>query len=459
MIRTGILWIFWTFSLQSKADSHAFTIQHTCDTDYWHTITCSIQLPVTSSGNKNISYWLNLLNDENQIFTCPLQIEHEVYRCVLDRGDTFTDWENFTVKLYHSENSQNDSYLLDSSFIPAKSIKPNAPYNLTLQYINGIHHFSWENGYENHTYQKALLFIYNFLYYKDGHHGNTSVHPDNKTIEIDETRFEPESKYTAMVRTRIMESNTYNGKWSEWSVATKWTTKHRDKPNQSTIRQINGMIAVGTFVMLGLIILLLSVPAARMKIKEIVWVPTPATYFQPLYTHYQGNFQGWVLAKSPLQDVHVPEECSTIDKIAEVITMLQDQAGKSNVYPPEQCHTPYVGPSTELWAPCQTFDTCSETSIPCEDFSLFCEALPDEVDNLMQSLNTACFTEDELSLKASSLKSLESLGNGEPSEAPVIITPTSVCFKQDYCTLTDTPTGPVPTFTRDVELNGDLSND
>lgn len=169
--------------------------------------------------------------------------------------------------------------------------------------------------------------------------------------------------------------------------------------------------------------------------------------------------KGWVLAKSPLQDVHVPEECSTIDKIAEVITIYKDQAEKSNMHPMTQCHTPYVGPSTELWAPCQTFDTCSVTSIPCEDFSLFFEALPDKADNLMQSLTTACFTEDELSSKACSLKSLESLGNGGPSEAPVIFFPTSLCFKQDYCTLMDTPTGPVPTFTGDVELNGDLFSD
>lgn len=165
--------------------------------------------------------------------------------------------------------------------------------------------------------------------------------------------------------------------------------------------------------------------------------------------------KGWVLSKSPLRDVHVPEECSKIDKIAEVMTILQDQSEKPDGYPSAQCHTPYVGPTTQLWAPCQPFDTCSETSIPCEDFSLSCEALPDKVGNLMQWLTTVCFTEDELSLKASvlSLKSLESLGNWEPCEAPVIINPTPVCFKQDYCTLTDTPAGPVPTF-RDVELNG-----
>ncbi|KAA0705433.1 hypothetical protein E1301_Tti016993 [Triplophysa tibetana] len=365
MVRTGILWIFWTLSLQSRDYSHASTNQHNCDTDYWLTITCSIPLPVTSSGNKNISYWLKL-DDEQQTFTCPLHTENEVHRCVLDREYTFMDDEYLTVTLYRSENSQNDSYLSDSVFYPAKSIKPNAPYNLTLQYTNGSYHFSWEDGYEKHLYQEALLFNYNFLYYTDGDHGNTSVYTDDKTIGIDETFFDPESAYTAMA---------------------------------------------------------------------------------------------WVLAKSPLQDVHAPEVYSTIDKITEVITIYKDQAEKSNMYPLAQSHTPYVGPSTELWAPCQNFDTCSGTMISCEDFSLSCEALPDKANNLMQSLTTACFTDDELSSKASSLKSLESLGNDGTSEAPVISFPTSLCFKQDYCTLTDTPTGPVPTFTGDVELNGDMHND
>ncbi|KAL0197165.1 hypothetical protein M9458_005705 [Cirrhinus mrigala] len=105
------------------------------------------------------------------------------------------------------------------------------------------------------------------------------------------------------------------------------------------------------------------------------------------------------------------------------------------MYPTGQCHTPYVGPTAEIWAPCQMPDTCSETSILCEDFPLF-------LGNLFQSLNVKCLSGDVL---------LECLEDCEASEEPAIINPVPVCFKQDYCTLTNTPTGPVPTFNGDVE--------
>lgn len=64
----------------------------------------------------------------NRTFTtCPLQIEHEAHSCVLkkheDNEDTFKDFDDFTVTLHHSENGQNISNLLDSSFVPAKNSK------------------------------------------------------------------------------------------------------------------------------------------------------------------------------------------------------------------------------------------------------------------------------------------------------------------------------------------------
>ncbi len=152
------------------------------------------------------------------------------------------------------------------------------------------------------------------------------------------------------------------------------------------------------------------------------------------------------------------EDFSKIDKISEVLTTLQDQVEKTGMYPTAQYHTPYVGPTAEVWAPCQMSDTCSATSIPCEEFSFFCDELPDKVDNLFQSLNLVCLSGDVLSLKDSAL-SLEGLEDCEASEAPVILNPVPACFKQDYCTLTNTPTGPVPTFTRDVEQEENTSND
>ncbi|XP_026068122.1 interleukin 21 receptor, tandem duplicate 2 [Carassius auratus] len=271
-----------------------------------------------------------------------------------------------------------------------------------------------------------------------------SVFKQDNDIQIDEMNFDPGTTYIVMVRTMIENGSVYRGMWSDWSSAVKWKTAHKDEPSQVS------KIAIGMLSVVGLLILLMAIPATRFKMKEISWVPTPATYFQPLYQNHHGNFQCWVLAKSPLQDFQVMEDFSKIDKISEVITTLQDQVEKMGMYPTAQCPTPYVGPTTEVWAPCQMTDTHSETSISCEDFSLFCEELPEKVGNLIQSLNVTCLSGDVLSLKNSAL-SLECLEDCEASEAPVVINPVPVCFKQDYCTLTNTPKGPVPTFNRYLE--------
>lgn len=47
-------------------------------------------------------------------------------------------------------------------------VKPKAPFNLTLLYVNGTYHFFWKNGYEDHRYGDALPIMYKFLYYRDG---------------------------------------------------------------------------------------------------------------------------------------------------------------------------------------------------------------------------------------------------------------------------------------------------
>ncbi|XP_051569585.1 interleukin 21 receptor, tandem duplicate 2 [Myxocyprinus asiaticus] len=453
---TGIFCILLAFPLQPKASSHALPDGYTCVTDYWLTINCSLKIPVTPARATNRSYWLKFdQNKENVTFECALQRAYEDYSCTYSFEEKafsgFMDIDQYTITLFYLENGQNNSLLLESSYYPAKNIKPKPPDNFMFQYANGTYHFKWQSGYEHHVYGKVLPFMYEFLYYKEGDRGSEVIaHPE--MLQIDELKLVRGAQYTAMVRTGIDQNHFYNGTLSDWSIAIKWKTTLEDQSNQV------GRIAIITCLMLGFLILLLSVPVARMKIKEIAWVPTPATYFQPLYQHYQGNFQCWVLAKSPIQDVCVMEEFSTIDKIAEAKTTLQDYGEKTDVHPSAQCYTAYVGPTAAIWAPFQTTDVCSETSIPCEELSLSCEELPDQVDDLIQCLSTVCCSGDVLSLKNSvlSLESSESCGS---SEAPAIINPTPVCFKQDYCTLTDTPQGPVPTFTKDAELDGNTSTE
>ncbi|XP_043090928.1 interleukin 21 receptor, tandem duplicate 2 isoform X2 [Puntigrus tetrazona] len=447
MSRIGIFCIFLAFSAQVKAASHG----RICVSDYWYTISCSLKLPIASS--RNISYWLEAHSIiSNQNYSCQPQRVHEDHVCNFTTENIFKSFDKYSMTLYYSENGTTNSSLLDGSFKPVKNIKTKTPFNLTLQYANGTYRFFWKSGYENHDYREALPIIYEFKYHKDGDTTSVNVHPSNEVVQLDETKLDPNTVYTVMVRSTVDKINGYSGTWSDWSSSVKWKTAHKDEPSQL------GKIGIGILVLVILLILLMSIPAARFKMKEISWVPTPATYFQPLYQNYQGNFQCWVLAKSPLQDFQVMEDFSKIDKISEVLTTLQDQVEKTGMYLSGESHTPYVGPTAEVWAPCQLPDTLSETSIPCEEFSLFCEELPDKVDNLFQSLNLTCLNGDVLSLKDSAL-SLECLEDHEASEAPVIINPVPTCFKQDYCTLTNTPTGPVPTFTRDVQQDDKTSKD
>ncbi|KAK2916630.1 hypothetical protein Q8A67_001004 [Cirrhinus molitorella] len=447
MNHARIFYIFLAFSQPLKAASQGLT----CVTDYWNTISCSLKLPVTPSRN---IYQLeaHLIKVNPNKIKCQFQRVREDYICSLTVSEVIKDFHKYSMKLYYLGNRTENSSLLDAVFEPVKNIKPKTPFNLTLQYANGTYDFCWMSGYERHQYRKALTIMYEFKYYKDKDLKNeVSVQPDKEKIQIDEMTFDPGTAYTVMVRSKIDNGKVYRGTWSDWSNEVKWKTAYRDGANQVS------SIAIGMFSIIGLLILLMSIPAARFKMKEISWVPTPATYFQPLYQNYQGNFQCWVLAKSPLQDFHVMEDFSTIDKISEVITTLQDQVEKTTMYPTANCHTPYVGPTADIWAPCQIPDTCSETSIPCEDFPFLCEELPGEVENLIQSLNMACLSGDVLSLEDSAL-SLDCLEDCEASEAPVFINPVPVCFKQDYCTLTNTPTGPVPTFNRDVEQDENTFN-
>ncbi|XP_051743440.1 uncharacterized protein LOC127509048 isoform X5 [Ctenopharyngodon idella] len=478
MVRSGIrehrtyrgTWSEWSSAVKWKTtyrDKYRGIPGLSCVTDYCKSVSCSLKLPDTST--RNISHWLefqwnNHITDYDDLkhgpYRCPLQRAREDHTCTFTVNGIITDLDKVAVKLHYLENGTKNSFLLNDGWKPAENIKPKAPLNLILQYTNGTYHFSWTNGYEDERYGPYLPFTYTFLYYKDGdNNSEDSVHPENKMIQIDEMNLDPGTTYTAMVRSGIREHRTYKGTWSEWSGAVKWKTTYRDKYRGTPEDEPNQVGKIVIVMLVGLLILLIFVPAARFKMKEISWVPTPATYFQPLYQNYQGNFQCWVLAKSPLQDFHVLEDFSTIDKISEVMmTTLQDEEEKTGMYPAAQCHQPYVGPTAEVWVPRQMPDTCSETSIPCEEFSLLCEELPDKVHDIMQSLGVACLSGDVLSLKDSAL-SLESLEDCEESEAPVIINPVPVCSKQDYCTLTNTPTGPVFTFTRDIELDENTFSD
>lgn len=133
------------------------------------------------------------------------------------------------------------------------------------------------------------------------------------------------------------------------------------------------------------------------------------------------------------------EEISTIDMITEITAKKQLQAHRSDVH--TQYHTPYVGPLMEVWAPCLKPDSCVTANNPCNDLNL----LPDDCD-IKETL--FCLS------MAKGVEGLVSLDDLEPSfeickpSETLTVTPDSECFVQNYCTLTNTSIGLIPTFCR-----------
>ncbi|XP_042575988.1 interleukin-21 receptor-like isoform X2 [Cyprinus carpio] len=294
MTPTWIFCIFLAFSVQVKAASQG----RICVTDYWHTISCSLKLPITSA--RNISYWLEAHSIiGNQDYSCQLQRVHEDHICNFTVDVGFRSFDKYTMTLHYLENGTGNSSLLDASFKPAKNIKTKTPFNLTLQYANGTYHFFWKSGYEKHTFRTALPIIYEFKYYKDGDPtSEVIVHPEKEMIQTEEMKLDPDTMYAVMVKSKVDDRQVYGGTWSDWSSTVKWKTAYRGEycgsycsifthiSNislnvksklihpcfllffkslifvQDEPREVS-KIAIGMFAMVGLLILFVSIPAAR----------------------------------------------------------------------------------------------------------------------------------------------------------------------------------------------------
>lgn len=151
------------------------------------------------------------------------------------------------------------------------------------------------------------------------------------------------------------------------------------------------------------------------------------------------------------------EEISTIDMITEITVKKQFQEHIPDIH--TQYHTPYVGPLMEVWAACLKPDSLSITaSNPCND-------QPDDCD-FEETL--FCLSMDKAVEGLVSLDDLEPSADSplKRSSEALPITPNPECFVQNYCTLTNTAIGLIPTFYKvqhvpnlDLGLNGHTSSD
>uniref|UniRef100_A0A8C8CAC7 Fibronectin type-III domain-containing protein n=1 Tax=Oncorhynchus tshawytscha TaxID=74940 RepID=A0A8C8CAC7_ONCTS len=166
-------------------------------------------------------------------------------------------------------------------------VKPNAPFNLTVNRMSSQHHVTWMSSYEKYLQFGNLLsdnLKYQLWFYRSGHQGNVRHSntakdvvevPHSTNISVNNENFEPDTEYTVNVRS-IPNQQQYQGQWSEWATEVRWRTDPTQK----------GMMHVIYHVIHGVWKRLIYC-----RLNKSTFIPTPAPYFQSLYADCEGDFR------------------------------------------------------------------------------------------------------------------------------------------------------------------------
>ncbi|KAJ8250872.1 hypothetical protein GJAV_G00214180 [Gymnothorax javanicus] len=333
MVLLAILWTSWDGTAFLKAceinaEHQDWNRRITCVTNYWRNLTCELNITGWPL-NATLFYQLQFQHCEDMKtqFGCRMMKKGQCLSCSLvaemEENRTFMSVDEFKVTLVSNTSGQ-DISLINSTFTPKDHIKPDTPGNLTVIRNSSGYWFTWVSNYESHEYQTfSNELLYKLQYHQTAlPYQTTTVHPMEKTVHIDHGNLKPGTEYTAVVCSHP--GADYRGEWSEWSPPVVWKTQVPQVTQEdwkflwNVVLPVCAVVAILTCVTLC--------PIARSKTKVWSLTPTPAPYFQPLYSHYKGNFRSWLVSQDgPVEPIRMEEE-QKIDKVTEALPLQEAES-------------------------------------------------------------------------------------------------------------------------------------
>ncbi|XP_054624923.1 interleukin-21 receptor [Dunckerocampus dactyliophorus] len=328
--RTVVLFLFYTFRMYGLCSTDMRDSLR-CVNDFMFTINCSLSLTPADfiSTNHQLSYWLTFsqeYTDSDRSYSCMLvNTSGGVYSCSVTTNTTtaegsspqcFVDFDIFQISLCKKQsNGTEPCQPLDNSYRPAAHIIPNAPCCLTASHNSSHHHFTWKNTYEEclfSSFKECLS--YQLRLYKRQHKHDVIFHDinaDHVYPSVENGKFVADTEYAAQVRSRPS-ADPFFGDWSDWSSEVRWRTSS-DQPGQGLLSKYSKAVLITLCVMATLV--LLSCCAPFQKWRQGVFIPTPAPYFQSLYSECQGDFRSWVEGQSNMTAVLKPQDMLQADSM------------------------------------------------------------------------------------------------------------------------------------------------
>ncbi|CAB1312309.1 unnamed protein product [Coregonus sp. 'balchen'] len=336
---------------------HEYNID--CVSDYLFTINCSLRIQPEVAHADQSSYWLHFealsfgtvfdgvkLRKMDGNYSCSLDTSHPDSTVDPDPDedpDFFFDTSRFKITLYHNRsNGHISATLLDKEYMPVKHIKPNAPINLTINQMSSQYCVTWMSSYEKYLEFGNLLtdnLNYELRFYRSGHQIYVVKAPHSTNISRNVEEFEPDTEYTVKVRS-IPNQQLFQGQWSEWSSEVHWRTDPIQKVAELPTNTFTAILCV----LVPVLLILCYIPIVRLN--KSAFIPTPAPYFQSLYTDCEGDFRSWVVTPGYGADLLKTEETLQIDTLTEIVPVLDDD--HSSLVPH---HMIQEGPSDNLSNP------------------------------------------------------------------------------------------------------------
>ncbi|XP_051927334.1 interleukin-21 receptor isoform X2 [Hippocampus zosterae] len=293
-----------------------------CDNDYMLTISCSLNL----TSGRGTPHWLTFAKlYTSERYNCNLSNvggdRHSCFIAVKKPCD-FMDFDAFEISLCGGKKDVGQwCQLMDERYKPKDHIKPHAPCCLAVSHNSSQHRFTWKNTYEKCRYvtlKDNLDYQIRFSNRQDKN--STRVHyTDGMDYSVNDGDLETDTEYSTKVRSKPSATH-FHGQWSDWSQEVHWRTVPANDSGVDGFFSIHGISVFLASAVTATLVLFLCCALLK-KWRQSAFVPTPAPYFQSLYTNCHGDFK-------------------IVTTFANVITELDGHASKRDLHSQARGHAP-----------------------------------------------------------------------------------------------------------------------
>ncbi|XP_019397660.1 PREDICTED: interleukin-9 receptor-like [Crocodylus porosus] len=231
----------------------------------------------------------------------------------------FSELDCFQVSLHGGFSEGNRTYIAFQEYKPRLYIKCDPPSSLQSNFSADKCQLRWSvPAFLEPILQYELEFKEQNESWEQALHKN--LFNSATRVEIEATEFRAGITYIARVRCKTSRQLTsYKSQWSEWSQTTAFQRAVVPDLVQLPEELFSTRVLQFLFIPIGLSVILYLVFSCKFpsRAKSITCqsIPTPAAFFQPLYTLHNGNFKDWVGPKEECGQVR-RHEASDLSKVS-----------------------------------------------------------------------------------------------------------------------------------------------